>query len=339
MTDHLGQGDFSFDVATDWAKLPGEIVLGDVAGIAVDGRDRVYLFNRGEHPVVVLDRTGTFVTSWGHGVFTNAHGAGIGPDGAIYLTDNGDHTVRKFSLDGRLLLQIGEPKKPAAFMSGRPFCRCTHTALSPKGDIYVSDGYGNAAVHKFAPDGRHLSSWGRPGSGPGEFNLPHNIACDADGWVYVADRENHRVQVFDGHGRYETQINNMHRPSGLAITSGPCPHCIVGELAPYQPVNRLTPNLGPRVSILDQSGKLVSRIDRGKGAGLEPGQFVSPHAIALDSHGDVYVGEVAATDWPAVFPDQPKPAALGRFQKFTRVAASAAGGPGPGSAQRQAQAG
>ncbi|MFX5510160.1 hypothetical protein ABTD49_19965, partial [Acinetobacter baumannii] len=90
------------------------------------------------------------------------------------------------------------------------------------------------AIHKFAPDGRHLSSWGQPGSGPGEFNLPHNIACDADGWVYVADRENHRVQVFDGNGRYETQINNMHRPSGLAITPGPCPHCIVGELAPYQ---------------------------------------------------------------------------------------------------------
>ncbi len=83
-------------------------------------------------------------------------------------------------------------------MSNEPFHRCTHTALSPEGDVYVADGYGNAAVHKFAPDGRLLFSWGGPGSDPGEFNIVHNITCDADGWVYVADRENHRVQVFDG---------------------------------------------------------------------------------------------------------------------------------------------
>jgi len=227
--------------------------------------------------------------------------------------------VRKFTLEGRLLLTLGEAGRPSAFMSGMPFCRCTHTALAPNGDIYVSDGYHNACVHKYAPDGRHLKTWGQPGSGPGEFNLPHNICCDADGWVYVADRENHRVQVFDGDGKYETQVRNMHRPSGLAITPGPCPHCIVGELAPYMEVNRMTPNLGPRVSVVDRAGKLVSRIDRKLGAGLGPGQFVSPHAIALDSRGDMYVGEVAATDWEKVFPDTPKPAKLGRFQKFRRL--------------------
>ncbi|QCK87724.1 hypothetical protein E8L99_19180 [Phreatobacter aquaticus] len=319
MTENLGQGDYTFRAAPDWAKLPDGIVLGDVAGIAVDGRDRAYLFNRGDHPVVVLEADGSFVTSWGHGVFTNAHGAHIGADQAIYLTDNGDHTVRKFSLDGRLLLTIGEPGKPAVPMSGQPFCRCTHTALAPNGDIYVSDGYGNAVVHKYDPAGRHLMSWGRPGTGPGEFNLPHNICCDADGFVYVADRENHRVQIFDGNGRYQAQINNMHRPSGLAITPGPCPHCIVGELKAYQPVNRTTPNLGARISILDQKSQLVSRLDRGEGAGTGPGQFVSPHAIALDSRGDMYVGEVAATDWAAVFPETPKPEVIRRFQKFTRV--------------------
>ncbi|MFT3953072.1 MAG: hypothetical protein QM722_01165 [Piscinibacter sp.] len=151
-------------------------------------------------------------------------------------------------------------------MSGQPFCRCTHTALAPNGDIYVSDGYGNAAVHKYDPAGRHLKSWGRPGTGQGEFNLPHNICCDGDGFVYVADRENHRVQVFDGEGRYQAQINNMHRPSGLAITPGPCPHCIVGELKAYQPVNRLTPNLGARISILDRKSGLVlaARSRRGR---------------------------------------------------------------------------
>lgn len=318
MSDTVDTYEFAYIAEPDWAKIPGEIELGDVAGIAVDQQDRVYLFNRGEHPVVVLDKEGNFLKSWGQGVFTNAHGAHIGADGAIYLTDNGDHTVRKFTLDGKLVLQIGEPKKPSPFMSNKPFCRCTHSALSPQGDIYVSDGYGNAAVHKFAPDGRHLFSWGRPGTGPGEFNLPHNICCDADGWVYVADRENHRVQVFDGNGKYETQINNMHRPSGLAIMPGPCPHCIVGELAAYLPVNHATPNLGARVSILDQRSKLVGRIDKGEGPGLEAGRFVSPHSIALDSGGDMYVGEVAWTDWLSVFPDRPKPERLGRFQKFRR---------------------
>jgi hypothetical protein len=324
MAGELGQGDFTFRALPDWVQLPDGIVLGDVAGVAIDARDRAYLFNRGDHPVVVLEADGSFVTSWGHGVFTNAHGAHIGADQAIYLTDNGDHTVRKFSLDGRLLLTIGEPGKPAPHMSGKPFCRCTHTALAPNGDIYISDGYGNAAVHKYDPAGRHLMSWGKPGTRPGEFNLPHNICCDADGFVYVADRENHRVQIFDGEGRYQAQINNMHRPSGLAITPGPCPHCIVGELKAYQTVNRLTPNLGARVSILDQQSRLVSRLDRGEGAGTADGQFVSPHAIALDSKGDMYVGEVAATDWAAVFPETPAPAVIRRFQKFQRVAAGAA---------------
>ena len=117
-------------------------------------------------------------------------------------------------------------------MSGEPFHRCTHTAMAPNGDIYVSDGYGNARVHKYAPDGRLLLSWGGPGTDPGEFNIAHNITCDADGWVYVADRENHRVQVFDGNGKYETQWNNLHRPCGLFMPGGKCPICYIGELGP-----------------------------------------------------------------------------------------------------------
>jgi hypothetical protein len=318
----LGQGDYQFRPEPDWARLPEEIVLGDVAGIAVDDTDRVYLFNRGTTPIVVLDRSGTFLSAWGQGQFANPHGAHIGADQCLYLTDNGDHTVRKFSLDGRLLLEIGEPGQPAGFMSGRPFCRCTHTALSPEGDIYVSDGYGNACVHKFSPDGTHLLTWGRPGTAPGEFNLPHNICCDCDGWVYVADRENSRIQVFDGNGRFEAQIHNMHRPSGFALTPGSCPHCIVGEMAPYLPVNRSFPNIGPRVSVLDQAGNVLSRIDREAGAGLEPGEFASPHCIALDSRGDMYVGDVVATDWNSLFPDRPRPDRLRRFQKLARVSAT-----------------
>src|SRR6266542_3552886 len=216
----LGAGAYRYEVDDTWAKLPsGQEFNADVAAVGVDAQDRVYAFNRGRHPMVVFDREGNFLRSWGEGVFHRTHGVHMSPDDTLWLTDDGDHTVRHCTLDGRVLQTIGLPGAPAPYMSGEPFHRCTHTALSPQGDLYVSDGYGNARVHKFAPNGTRLRSWGEPGTDPGQFNIPHNICCDADGWVYVADRENHRVQVFDDNGRYETQWNNMHRPSGLHLES------------------------------------------------------------------------------------------------------------------------
>ena len=205
MSVTMGSGDFAYQPAEGWGEWPEGWDKGDAAAVGVDRWDNVYAFNRGPHPMVVFDRDGKFLRSWGEGVFRNAHGVHMGPDDTIYLTDDGDHTVRKCTLDGKVLLTIGIPGKASAYMSGEPFNRCTHTALSPQGDIYVSDGYGNARVHKYTPDGRLLHSWGGPGTLPGEFNIAHNITCDEAGWVYVADRENHRVQVFDGNGKYETQ--------------------------------------------------------------------------------------------------------------------------------------
>ncbi len=312
MAEYLGKGDYQYEPVADWGNFPPEIVLGDVAGIAVDGKDRVYLFNRSSTPMVVLDQNGDVLATWGHGIFANPHGASIGPDNYIYLTDNFDHTVRKFTLEGQLVLQLGTAGVSSGTMSGKPFCKCTHSAVSPSGNIFVSDGYLNACIHKFDQNGRLLKSWGSPGTGPGEFNLPHNICCDADGWIYVADRENSRIQIFDEDGRFETQINNMHRPSGLAITPGSCPACIVGELASYLAVNRDFPNIGPFVSVFDQQSNLLSRIDKKKGAGLGPGQFLSPHSITCDSKGDLYVGDVVDADWAKVFsnremPHQPSP--------------------------------
>jgi DNA-binding beta-propeller fold protein YncE len=229
--------------------------------------------------------------------------------------------VRKCTLDGRVLMTIGVPGKPAPFMSGQPFCRCTHTALSPKGEIYVTDGYGNAQVHKYTPDGKYLSSWGKCGIGEGEFNLPHNVHCDADGWVYVADRENHRVQVFDGNGRFETAWSNVvHRPSALHMTTGTCPLCFIGEVGPYLGSNRGFPNLGPRISILSNTGKVLARLGSEENAhGQAPGQFMSPHGIAVDSHGDIYVGEVSVASWPSLFPGQPRPDNLRSLQKLVKV--------------------
>ena len=294
MSVTLGTGRFLYRVAEGWGRLPDGWSLKEVAGVAIDHRDRVYVFNRGAHPMIVFDREGNFLASWGEGLFHRAHGIHMGPDESVYCTDDGDHTVRKCSLDGKVLLTIGVPDKPVPYMSGEPFHRCTHTALSPGNEIYVSDGYGNARVHKYSPDGKLLKSWGEPGTDPGQFNIVHNVCCDADGWVYVADRENHRVQVFDGNGKYEAQWNNLHRPCGLYMPSGKQPLCYIGELGPDKPVNRNVPNLGPRLSIVSHDGKILARLGD-LHAGLNPGQFIAPHGIAVDSHGDIYIGEVAFT--------------------------------------------
>ena len=300
----LGSGDYQYEPADDWAKLPPGWSFKEIGGVGVDSKDNVYVFNRGEHPMIVFDRDGNFLRSWGEGLFPRAHGVSVAPDETLWLTDDGDHTVRQCTLEGKVLLTLGTSGKPAPYMSGEPFHRCTHTAMAPNGDIYVSDGYGNARVHKYAPDGRLLLSWGGPGTDPGEFNIAHNITCDADGWVYVADRENHRIQVFDGNGKYETQWNNLHRPCGLFMPGGKCPICYVGELGPVEPVNRDVPNLGPRVTIVDNTGKRLSRLG-GLRAGLGIDQFLAPHGLCVDSRGDIYVGEVSWTQWPQRFPQGP----------------------------------
>ena len=319
MSTILGSGAWRYRVVEGWGQLPDGWTLMDVAAVGVDSEDQVYVFNRGEHPMIVFDRDGNFLRSWGEDLFHRAHGLHIGPDGLLYCTDDGDHTVRKMTPEGKMLLEIGVPGEAAPFMSGTPFHRCTHTALCPDGNIFVSDGYGNARVHKYDPAGRLLHSWGESGSGPGQFNLVHNIVADDDGWIYVADRENHRVQVFDTAGRYETQWNNLHRPCGLYMPRGECPHCVVGELGPGMPVNQEYPNLGPRLSIMTSSGELLARLGGEDGAGPEPGRFWAPHGLTEDSRGDIYVGEVSYTNWGNMRPGEERPQWIRTLQKLEKL--------------------
>ena len=296
MVPKMESGTFVYEVAEGWGDLPADWSFKEVAGVGVDSQDRVYAFNRGKHPMIVFDRNGEFLRSWGEGLFKRAHGITMGPDDTIYCTDDDDHTVRKCTLDGKVLLTLGTSGKPAPFHSGRPFNRCTHVAISPiTNEIYVSDGYGNARVHKYAPNGKHLTSWGEPGTGPGQFNIVHNICTDRDGYVYVADRENHRVQVFDAAGKYETQWVNMAKPCGLFIDNKPDQLCYVGELGAAISANEGAPGLGPRVSIYNLQGEVLARLGD-TGPGEAPGQFIAPHGIAVDSRDDIYVGEVSWTN-------------------------------------------
>ncbi|MSQ07401.1 MAG: hypothetical protein EXR54_06710 [Dehalococcoidia bacterium] len=291
----LGTSRFTYDVVDNWAKLPSGYTFHECAAVGVDSKDNVYVFNRGAHPMMVFDRTGKFLRSWGEGVYPRAHGITFAPDDTMFCTDDGDHTVRKCTLDGRVLLTLGASGKPSGFMSGKPFNRCTHVAIDPRnGDFYVTDGYGNARVHKYSPAGKLLFSWGESGTEPGQFNIVHNVGTDKDGYVYVADRENQRVQVFDSNGKYETQWGNMARPCGLYVDQAK-DLVYIGELGVAIGSNVKATGLGPRVSVYDTSGNVLARLgDQGPGEG--PGQFIAPHGVCIDSRGDIYVAEVSWTD-------------------------------------------
>jgi DNA-binding beta-propeller fold protein YncE len=315
----VGSGDFTYDIES-FGRLPAGMTMFKVAGVAVDKDDNVYAFARGgSAPIVIFDRKGDFLGSWGVGEFVNPHALHIGRDNLLYCTDDMNHVVRKYTLEGKLLLTIGVPGQGTPRYSGKPFSRCTHTALSPENDIYVSDGYWNASVHKYSQEGKHILSWGSSGIEPGEFNIAHNICCDDAGWVYVADRENHRIQVFNGKGTFEGEWSQVHRPCGLTVEMPENGLCFVAELGPaYEPTNGQSPNLGPRVSVLAKDGTVVARIDNDPSAPPIT-QYFTPHCICTDSAGSIYVADPMGT-WPARFPNEPIPQGPGSLKKLTKKA-------------------
>ena len=266
MATRLGSEDYIYEELADWAKLPEGWSFMEVADVVVDSQDRVYVFNRGEHPMIIFESDGSFVASWGEDLFSRAHGVTIGPDGMLYCVDDGDHSIRKCTPDGEVLMTIGTPDEPAPAHSGQPFNRPTKVAFDPKTDeLYISDGYGNARVHKFSPDGKHLFSWGEYGTDPGQFNLVHSVCTDSEGKVYIADRESHRVQIFDEGGRYLDQWNNLHRPCGLHIEDD---LVYIGQVPTQLEVNADYPNIGGCVTIHDLNGHRLARLGdvwRGEG--------------------------------------------------------------------------
>lgn len=318
MAIRVGEGDITYEVDVDWAKFPKEWTFVDVTDVAVNSKDRVYLLTRGEIPLIVFDPDGNFLTTWGKGVFLRPSGLTIAPDDTLYVADDNDHTVRKFTLDGKLLMTLGTPRKPSPFQSGLPFNRPTKAAIDRKtGEIYVADGYANSSVHKFSPDGKHLFSWGQVGADPGQFNLVHYVSTDAEGHVYVADRENHRIQIFDASGKYLTQWNDIHKPTVCHISSKDDGLCYVGELPPSpQSVNKGFPNLGARVCIYNLKGERLARLGDIR-PGEEPNQFWAPHGIATNSRGDLYVAEVS---YSVIGRYMVPPRQLRSFRKLVKVA-------------------
>ena len=293
MSVTVGSGSFTYEALREWESLPDGMRLIECPGVAVDADDQVYVMTRNpENPVLVFNREGDLLRVWGQGTFSSrTHGIVVAPDGSIFCVDDGTHTVTKFTPEGELLMTLGTPNQASVKWGGEPFNRPTHVAVSSKtGDIYVTDGYGNARVHKFTSDGQLVKSWGEPGIDPGQFNLPHNVVIDSNDLIYVAERENHRVQIFDADGNSVGMWNNIFRPDGMAI--GPDGNFYICELnlgGAEDP-----PGMGHRVTVLSPEGKMLAHIGDPL-EGEEPGKFVAPHGMAVDSHGDLYVGEVSFT--------------------------------------------
>ncbi len=200
--------------------MPDGWKFGRVSAVTVDSAGQVYVFQRGPKadPIVVFDAKGKYLRSWGRGMFGNAHGMRVDRQGNVWVTDNGDHQVMKFTREGKLLLTLGKKKQPAT--DDQTFNRPTDIAFAPAtGEFYVSDGYGNSRVVKFSADGKYLTSWGKRGAGPGEFNTPHSIGTDSRGRVYVSDRENNRIQIFDAGGKFLKQWTHLGATQNLFITA------------------------------------------------------------------------------------------------------------------------
>ncbi|MFN8556750.1 MAG: peptidyl-alpha-hydroxyglycine alpha-amidating lyase family protein [Dehalococcoidia bacterium] len=294
MVTTVGSGAYTYEAIVDWHHLPDGMRLHETPGVAVDAQDQVYILTRNvENPVIVFDRQGNFLRMFGKGHFTErSHGITIGPDGMVYCTDDGTHTITKWTPAGELLMTIGTPYKPAEAWSGEPFCRPTQAVISRHtGHIYISDGYSNARIHKYTPNGKLVKSWGEPGIDAGQFMIPHNLDIDAQDRIYVADRQAHRVQVFDNEGNFIAMWNNIHLPCALRV--GPDGNIYIGELCGSGLTGNV-PGYGHRVGVYSPDGQMLARFgDPVLGEG--PGQFIAPHGIAIDSHGDIYVGEVSWT--------------------------------------------
>lgn len=314
-----------YELVDGWERLPAGYAHRDVAGVAVGAADRVYVITRGDPRVIVYERDGTFVRSWGEGTFSaRTHGITVGPDGSVFTVDDAGHDVRKYTPEGQLLLRLGtgEPsdtgydgKDLSTVRGGRPFNRPTNLALSATGELFITDGYGNARVHVFSTDGRLLRSWGEPGTGPGQFMLPHGIALIRDGRVLVADRENDRIQVFDQSGTY-LDAWEVQRPTH--VVEGPDGLLYVADLWWRQ--GQRSPRFGKvaqhrygRITVFDQRGGVVG--GWGGTAPGTPGGFTAPHGIAVDSRGDVYVAEVSWTFGVSV---GEAPDGVPTLQKFAR---------------------
>ena len=262
MAATIGAGEYRYEYQPDWANLPSGMSLQGPSGVAVDSSDQVYVFQRQGPAVLIFNRSGQIQGVWQRrdGVPADAHHIHVGPDDTVYLTDRDAHQVLLYDTEGRLLRSLGT-RDQAAMQA--PFNHPADVCVAPSGELYVADGYGNSSVHRFSAAGDYISSFGSPGSGPGQFRVPHSVRVSSDGRVYVADRENHRVQVFTSEGQFVTEWTDFKCPMGVHIDAAQ--------------VVYVTDQI-PRISLYTLDGELLARGRTFEGA----------HQVYTDSEGSIY---------------------------------------------------
>lgn len=283
-----------YQLVADWPQRPAEYTWGMMPGMAVDREDRIWTFNRGDMPVQVYTADGKFVRAWGRGQIGMSHHIKIDPQGNVWLADIGQHVIRKFTPGGELLLTLGTPGAYGA--DATHLNMPTDMAITPEGDVFVSDGYGNNRVLHYAADGKFVKTWGRLGVAPGEFSQPHAIAIDSQGRLYVADRNNVRVQVFDRQGKFLAQWVNLITPWGITVT--PRDEVFVCGSAPMRWEDRpqlAAPPSGQFVMKFTTDGRIEELWNfpcTPEDREAQPGELKWVHAIAVDSRGDIYLGDI-----------------------------------------------
>jgi len=284
----------AYEVDPSWPQRPAEMQWAEMSGIAVDRHNHVWLFTRATPPVQVYDTSGKLVRAWGTETIGRAHLLRFDRDGNVWVSDVAHHTVMQFTPEGKLLKTIGTPDQPGCDQThlNKP----TDVAIAANGDLFISDGYGNNRVVHLDRNGRFIKEWGKLGSGPGEFSLPHSIVMDSQGRLYVADRNNARIQVFDVAGRFLAEWRNVMVPWCITITKDD--HLWVTGSSPmvWRPEDK---NLGcpPKDQMVvrfDTSGRVLQlwTFPLGEEGKEQPGQLNWIHAIGVDSQGNLYLGDI-----------------------------------------------
>lgn len=287
ISEMRGEGDIRFSVAVDILQRPFGWDLGMCADVTIDAQDRLWVGSRRSHPVSVWTADGAFLGSWGEPDFQEVHGiAAI--DGSIWVVDDQLHVVRRYSPDGQKTLELGRAGWATAAIThrgqnGGPFNMPTGIATDPDGRIFVSDGYGNRQVHRFSADGTLETSWGRGGTGPGEFGPVHNVTIDGTDRVLISDRENGRLQLFDYDGGFIAEWTELLGPADAAVG----PDGLVYVIEQGDSIKGMMNKQPNGVSIYTLRGDLVGRWHYERS-----GNMVGGHGIALDSAGNVYVADL-----------------------------------------------
>jgi DNA-binding beta-propeller fold protein YncE len=264
-------------VVADWAQLPKGWNFGETSGVDVDKDDNVWVFNRGAHPVIQFDKSGKMLQAWTEVPLKTAHGLRVDRDGNIWTVDVEAHRLMKFTPGGRLLMMIGQVGGAAGTNDTKDgFNRPANLTFAPNGDFFVADGYVNSRVVKFNKSGEYLTHWGQKGTGDGEFNLVHDVALDSQGRLYVADRTNQRVQIFDQNGKFLGKWTDLGSPWGL--------YYVQRENALY-----MCDGVNNRILKLNLDGQVLGVLSS---YGKIPGKLDYPHTLAVDSTGAIYVAEI-----------------------------------------------